>query len=163
MEKKKIQVEDIIKYLINTHTTISTMESCTSGLIASMITDTEGASAIFPGGFVTYLNETKILIGVDEKIIDQYGVYSRQCAEAMAKTAQKKLHTDIAIGITGTTGNIDPNNADSVQGEVYFCIYMEGKAHIFELRTEVANMSRHAIKQMYADAVFEKLGEILGV
>ena len=46
------------------------MESCTSGMIASMITDTEGASAIFPGGFVTYLNETKILIGVDAKVIE---------------------------------------------------------------------------------------------
>lgn len=45
------------------------MESCTSGMIASMITDTEGASGIFPGGYVTYLNETKVLIGVNEKII----------------------------------------------------------------------------------------------
>ena len=41
--------DKIIKKLISTHTTISTMESCTSGLIASMLTDTEGASAIFPG------------------------------------------------------------------------------------------------------------------
>ena len=96
----------IIEKLIESHTTI-----CTSGLIASMITDTEGASAIFPGGFVTYLNETKILVGVDAQVIRKYGVYSRECAEAMAKTVQEKLGTDIAIGITGTTGNIDPNNA----------------------------------------------------
>ena len=52
-------IDSIIKQLIASHTTISTMESCTSGLIASLITDTEGASAIFPGGYVTYLNETK--------------------------------------------------------------------------------------------------------
>lgn len=49
-------IDSIIKQLIASHTTISTMESCTSGLIASLITDTEGASAIFPGGYVTYLN-----------------------------------------------------------------------------------------------------------
>ena len=90
----------IIEKLIESHTTISTMESCTSGMIASMITDTEGASAIFPGGFVTYLNETKILVGVDAQVIRKYGVYSRECAEAMAKTVQEKLGTDIAIGIT---------------------------------------------------------------
>lgn len=46
MEQQK--KDQIIQKLINTRTTISTMESCTSGLIASMITDTEGASAIFP-------------------------------------------------------------------------------------------------------------------
>ena len=163
MEQNRNRIDNIIKKLIETHTTISTMESCTSGMIASMITDTEGASAIFQGGFVTYLNETKILIGVDAKVIEKYGVYSRECAEAMAQTAQEKLNTDVAIGITGTTGNVDPNNADSVQGQVYFCIRIENQAHTFELQAEVADMSRHEIKQMYADEVFEKLGELISV
>ena len=167
MEQNRNRIDNIIKKLIETHTTISTMESCTSGMIASMITDTEGASAIFPGGFVTYLNETKILIGVDAKVIEKYGVekeiiqkygvYSKECAEAMAQTAQEKLNTDVAIGITGTTGNVDPNNADSVQGQVYFCIRIGNQAHTFELQAEVADMSRHEIKQMYTDMVFEKL------
>ena len=161
MEQNRKRIDSIIKKLIETHTSISTMESCTSGMIASLITDTEGASAIFPGGFVTYLNETKILIGVDAKVIEKYGVYSRECAEDMAQTAQEKLHTDIAIGITGTTGNVDQNNADSVQGQVYFCIRMGNQAHTFELQAEVADMSRHEIKQMYTDAVFEKLWELI--
>ena len=56
LSRKLSEIDRLIRYLITTHTTISTMESCTSGLIASMITDTEGASAIFPGGYVTYLN-----------------------------------------------------------------------------------------------------------
>ena len=151
------QKDRVVKKLIDTHTTISTMESCTSGMIASTITDTEGASAIFPGGYVTYLNETKIFIGVDEEIIRKYGVYSKECAEAMAKTVQEKMRTDIAIGITGTTGNIDPNNTDSVQGVVYFCIRVKDKIHTFEVHAEVAGMNRHVIKQMYTDMVFEKL------
>ena len=155
MEQK--EKNSIIKKLIDTHTTISTMESCTSGMIASTITDTEGASAIFPGGYVTYLNETKIFIGVEKEIIQKYGVYSKECAEAMAQTAQEKLNTDVAIGITGTTGNVDPNNADSVQGQVYFCIRIGNQAHTFELQAEGADMSRHEIKQMYTDMVFEKL------
>ncbi len=151
----------IIKKLIVSHTTISTMESCTSGLIASMITDTEGASAIFPGGFVTYLNETKILVGVDADVIREYGVYSKECAEAMAKTVQAKLGTDIAIGITGTTGNIDPNNADSVQGQAFFCIQMKGETYSYEIREDVTGKSRHEIKQRYAERVFEKLGTLV--
>ena len=145
MEQERKRADDIVKKLIDTHTTISTMESCTSGLIASMITDTEGASAIFPGGYVTYLNETKILNGVDANVIEKYGVYSRECANAMAETAQKKLHTDIA----------------SVQGQVYFCIRMGKENHTYELETVVSEMNRHEIKQMYADYVFEKLELLL--
>lgn len=151
----------VIKKLIAGRKTISTMESCTSGLIASMITDTEGASAIFPGGYVTYLNETKIFIGVEEAVIRQYGVYSKECARAMAHTVKEKLRTDIAIGITGTTGNIDPNNADSVQGEVYFCILIDDKIYDYKLEKNVAKMTRHEIKQMYADRVFEALSELI--
>lgn len=161
MKDKNNISEDIIKKLIAAGITISTMESCTSGLIASMITDTEGASAIFPGGYVTYLNETKIFIGVDENIIKTYGVYSKECAEAMAETVRKKMHTDIAIGITGTTGNVDPNNADSVQGKVYFCIIVGERINSFEFNADVKGMSRHEIKQLYADKVFEKLAECI--
>ena len=157
-QKKK---DNIINRLIDTHTTISTMESCTSGLIASMITDTEGASAVFPGGYVTYLNETKIFIGVDENVIRQYGVYSKECARAMAETVKAKMHTDIAIGITGTTGNVDQNNADSVQGKVFFCILTNDRANDFELNVDVTKKSRHEIKQLYADNVFEELGKLI--
>ena len=150
-----------IKQLIASHTTISTMESCTSGLIASLITDTEGASAIFPGGYVTYLNETKVFVGVDPSVIEIHGVYSPECAEAMARTVQENLHTAIAIGITGTTGNLDPNNADSVQGVVYFCILYKAQAHTFTFQTNVSGMTRHEIKQLYAEQVFAELEMIL--
>lgn len=153
--------DKVVKKLISTNITISTMESCTSGLIASMITDTEGASAIFPGAYVTYLNETKVLVGVNEEVIRQYGVYSRECAQAMAETVKKNLHTDIGIGITGTTGNLDSNNADSIQGKVFFCIIIQDNVKIFEFDADVSGMSRHQIKQLYADKVFEELYKLL--
>lgn len=140
---------------------ITTMESCTSGLIASSITDTEGASAIFPGGYVTYSNEAKVKAGVDAGVIDTYGVYSAQCAEAMARAAQSSFGTDIAIGITGTTGNVDANNKDSVKGEVYYCIVLDGEAHPYHLQMDVDGMSRNQIKQAYVDDVFRELGKLI--
>ena len=146
-------IDSIIKQLIASHTTISTMESCTSGLIASLITDTEGASAIFPAGYVP--------VGVNPSVIEIHGVYSPECAEAMARTVQENLHTAIAIGITGTTGNLDPNNADSVQGVVYFCILYKTQAHTFTFQTNVSGMTRHEIKQLYAEQVFAELEMIL--
>ena len=157
------QQDQIINSLIDRQITISTMESCTSGMIASMITDTSGASAVFPGGFVTYLNETKIFIGVEEEIIRKYGVYSGECAKAMAETVREKLNTDIGIGITGTTGNLDPNNADSVQGQAFFSIVWKESVFVDEIHVDVTGKSRHGIKQLYADRVFEKLAEIINV
>lgn len=157
------QQDRIINSLIERQITISTMESCTSGMIASMITDTSGASAVFPGGFVTYLNETKVFAGVDEKIIKEYGVYSGECAKAMAETVREKLNTDIGIGITGTTGNLDPNNADSVQGQAFFSIAWKESVFVDEIHVDVTGKSRHGIKQLYADRVFEKLAEIINV
>ena len=164
------QQDQIINSLIDRQITISTMESCTSGMIASMITDTSGASAVFPGGFVTYLNETKIFIGVDPKVLERYGVYSKECAvysgecaKAMAETVREKLNTDIGIGITGTTGNLDPNNADSVQGQAFFSIVWKESVFVDEIHVDVTGKSRHGIKQLYADRVFEKLAEIINV
>ena len=48
---------------------ITTMESCTAGQIASLLTDTSGSSAIIEGAFVTYSNEAKIQIGVSDTIL----------------------------------------------------------------------------------------------
>jgi PncC family amidohydrolase len=72
--------ETITKLLISKKTTITTMESCTCGLIASLLTDTEGASAIMKGADITYSNEAKVMAGVAEAVINQYGVYSNETA-----------------------------------------------------------------------------------
>ena len=64
LEKKvRDKFRFITKTLIEKELTITTMESCTSGFIASLLTDTEGSSAIFRGAFVTYSNEAKIMQG----------------------------------------------------------------------------------------------------
>lgn len=114
--------EDLTKYLIEKEITITTMESCTSGQVASLITDTEGASAVLKGAFITYSNEAKIAQGVPGETIEKYGVYSAETALAMAVACRDAMHADIGIGITGSFGNADPNNADSTPGEVYFAI-----------------------------------------
>ena len=113
----------LTKFLIREHLTITTMESATSGQIASLITDTEGSSAVLKGAFVTYCNEAKIMQGVSAEIIEKYSVYSKETAEAMAAACRSAYQADIGIGVTGTMGNVDPANASaSVPGQVYFAI-----------------------------------------
>ncbi len=152
----------IVKTLIERNITITTMESCTSGFIASLITDTEGASAIFTGSFVTYSNAVKELVGVDASVIETFGVYSKETAEAMAKCAQEKLHTDIGIGITGTFGNVDPNNKDSYPGSVHYAVSYEGTCNSYFEEIPVQN-SRHAYKEYIAAKLGETLLQLLNI
>ena len=112
----------LTKLLIENNKTITTMESCTSGQVASLITDSEGASAVMKGAFITYSNEAKIMQGVPAKVIEKFGVYSKETAIEMAKCSRKTYGADIGIGVTGSFGNVDPKNDDSVPGEVFFAI-----------------------------------------
>ncbi|MCR5624906.1 MAG: CinA family protein [Lachnospiraceae bacterium] len=125
----------LTKLLIEKGLTITTMESATSGQIASLITDTEGSSAVLKGAFITYCNEAKIMQGVPAEVIDKYTVYSRETAEAMVKACVKAYDANIGIGVTGTMGNVDPQNSEaSVPGQVYFAIGINGKVESYHIQ-----------------------------
>ncbi len=132
------------------------MESATSGQVASLITDTEGSSAILKGAFITYSNEAKILQGVPSEIIDTCGVYSRETARAMAEACCKAYGADIAIGVTGTMGNVDPANDDSVPGQVYFALDIEGEITDYYRELD-PQPSRYAYKLLVAKEIVEVL------
>ena len=152
--------QNLTRLLIDKECTISSMESCTSGLLASLITDTEGSSAIFKGAFVTYSNEAKVQMGVPHQVIDKYGVYSAETAVAMAEACRFAFGTDIAVGITGTFGNTDPKNADSTPGEVFFAIASEKETHSYHCVVP-EQPSRLAYKLYMADVIWEQLIPLL--
>lgn len=102
--------------------TISTAESCTGGILARLLTDIPGASEYFTQGWVTYSNASKISeLGVQTKLIDEYGAVSEKVACAMACGARKKAGTDFAIGITGIAGPTGATEHKPV-GLVYICV-----------------------------------------
>ncbi len=152
----RAKYEALTKALIAKGLTITTMESCTSGQIASLITDTEGSSAIMKGACITYSNEAKIMEGVPKETIEKYGVYSEETALAMATTCRKKYSADIGIGVTGSFGNVDPANKDSVPGEVFFAIEDGDGARAFHCSVPPQD-SRLAYKLYMADLVVEQL------
>jgi nicotinamide-nucleotide amidase len=84
--------------------TLATMESCTGGLLGSTITDVPGSSDYFRGGLVSYSTQMKIARGVERQIVDEHGVISSECAQAMARAARQRLAADIGIGVTGVAG-----------------------------------------------------------
>ena len=152
----------LTKKLIEKKLTITTMESCTAGLLMSLITDTEGSSAVTKGGFVTYSNEAKILNGVPEETIEKYGVYSKETAKAMAMACRKTYDANIGVGVTGTFGNVDPNNKDSVPGQVFFAIDMDGDVIAYERILEKQE-SRNAYKMAIAMEIVKELLESIEI
>lgn len=85
--------------------TVSTVESCTGGMVAEMITAVAGASEYFDRGFVTYTNQAKHeLVGVPMAIIDEHGPVSEPCARAMAEGARARAKTTYALSVTGLAG-----------------------------------------------------------
>ena len=149
----------ITEKLIEKEKTITPMESCTSGLIASLITDTEGASAVLKGAFVTYSNIGKIMQGVPEETIEKYSVYSNETAIAMAEACRKTYNADYGIGVTGTMGNVDPANASaSVPGRVYFAISKENETEVF-YRELSPKPSRYEYKLAVAAEIAKELLE----
>ena len=84
--------------------TLATMESCTGGLLASTITDVDGSSDYFKGGYVAYTAAMKIALGVEAELIERHGVISSETACDMARAARENLAADYGIGITGVAG-----------------------------------------------------------
>jgi nicotinamide-nucleotide amidase len=100
--------------------TLAVMESCTGGLLASMITDTPGSSAAFRGGIVSYATEIKARFGVPEAILQAHGAVSVETARAMAQAAREQLGASVGVGVTGVAGP-DPQEGKPV-GEVHIAV-----------------------------------------
>jgi nicotinamide-nucleotide amidase len=101
-EKNMIELKDKLK---QNKQTITCAESCTGGLIASMITEVSGSSSIFKGSIVTYCNEIKEQeLNVKKETMIEFGVVSCEVVEQMCRGALKKFDADFAIAVSGVAG-----------------------------------------------------------
>ncbi len=107
--------------------TISTAESCTGGLLASLVTDISGATEWFKQGWVVYSNESKMReLGVEKNAFEEgeAGAVSHEVAVQMARGARYQSNSDVAISITGIAG---PGGAteDKEVGRVHVAVVTE--------------------------------------
>lgn len=97
-----------------------TAESCTGGLLASVLTDVDGYAHAFERGFVTYSDEAKNeLLGVQLELIRVEGAVSKRVARAMAEGALQASRGDIALAVTGFAGRGAPEDEP---GLVHFAL-----------------------------------------
>lgn len=84
---------------------IGTVESCSSGYMAQLITQTPGSSAYFEGSLVTYSYRLKEeFLKVEHSTLEKHGAVSQETIEEMAKGGLSKLGTDYAIATSGIAG-----------------------------------------------------------
>jgi nicotinamide-nucleotide amidase len=102
--------------------TLALAESCTGGIVASLITDIPGSSAYFLGGVVSYANEAKeSLLGVQRQTLEAHGAVSSEAAREMARGATDRFGADVGASITGIAGP-DGGSAEKPVGTVWFGI-----------------------------------------
>ena len=111
--------ERLVRVFTEKGMTLSTAESCTGGLIAKLITDVPGSSAVFSGACVSYTNDVKLrVLGVPRGVIERETEVSAACAMAMAEGARRLFKTDVAVSTTGFAGPSGGTPRDPV-GTVY--------------------------------------------
>ena len=104
---------------------LATAESCTGGLCAKRITDVPGASQVFCGGVVSYVNEVKMrLLGVKESTLTQFGAVSGETAREMAEGVRRATGADVAVSVTGVAGP-SSDEMGNVVGTVFIAFSSE--------------------------------------
>lgn len=154
-------MKELVEILKNNNETISTMESCTGGALASAITDIEGASEVLKFSAVTYSNEYKIKLGVSSEVIDTYSVYSIETAREMARNISIFSNSDYGVGITGKLNRVDKDNLYGADNIVFISIYDKILDIYHDLSIEVNKFSRKENKEVVLEYIKENLIEII--
>lgn len=115
--------QELIELLIKKQLKITTAESCTGGMIGSMLVNVSGASNVYEYGFITYSDNAKHnTLGVNLDSLARYTAVSDVVAREMATGALLKSGADISVSITGYAGPYD--SIEEPKGLVYIgCAY----------------------------------------
>ena len=131
LNEENINIKDLSQMVVNKLSEkslrLSTAESCTGGMISSLVTDVSGSSSVFDFGVCTYANHIKHkVLGVKEETLNTYGAVSEKTAMEMARGARLSSGADIAVSTTGIAGPLGGSQYKPV-GLVYIGISTENK------------------------------------
>lgn len=145
--------EKLVNLLIEKKLHITTAESCTGGMVASMIVDVANASKVFNVAYVTYANEAKEkYLNVDSKTIEKYGVVSEEVTKQMALGALKEANADISIvtsGIAGPTGGTEYKPVGMV------CFGVGIKDNVYTSTKYFGNIGRNKVRSMATEYIID--------
>ena len=138
--------------------TLVTAESLTGGGIGEALTAVPGASAVYKGGVISYVNEVKRdILGVPQEILDRYGAVSAWTAGYMASGVRKLLKADVAVSVTGLAGPAGDEFGHPV-GTVYIGFESASKALVKHCsfagsREEIRNQTIQAALELILENI----------
>lgn len=148
----------VLRAAERTNKLIATAESCTGGLIASVLTDQRGYGKWFDRGFVAYTDEAKKeLLGVPAETLGRYGAVSAQIAQALARGALTRSRAGIAIGVTGFAGEAGPSDEPGL----VFVSVTDRHGHCVVRDFHFGDIGRDATRSRTAAAGLELLTDVL--
>ena len=132
LKKEEAPESRLVKLLLEKDLQITCAESCTGGMIASLLVNVPGVSEVLMESYVTYSNEAKHrLLGVEQEALSEYGAVSQQVAFQMAEGAARAAGADAAIAVTGIAGP-GGGTAQKPVGLVYIGTYLCGNIRVTE-------------------------------
>lgn len=152
-------VGDLLEQMSSLGLMLVTAESCTGGMIATLLTDKAGSSEVFERGFVTYSNEAKMEeLDVPQDILAKHGAVSPQTALAMVRGAIAHSHAEIAVSVTGVAGPGGGSDEKPV-GLVYIgCGMKGGIVESFEHRFQG---NRDDVRRQSAEAALKHVMDLV--
>jgi nicotinamide-nucleotide amidase len=149
--------EQAVTGAISRGVTVATAESLTAGMVAAMLADTPGASAMLQGGVVSYQNSVKAeVLGVPAELLDAVGSVDGQVAAAMADGARRLCRADVGLSTTGVAGP-EPHG-DKAVGTVFIGVATATRSTSFAYTFEG---NRPEIRGQACAAALERLLEVL--
>lgn len=122
----------VVDLLLANGLTVSTVESCTGGMLAARLINVPGVSEVFKTGYITYSNKAKRkILGIKKSSLEKHGAVSEVIAKEMAKGASIFSKADVTVGITGVAGP-DGGSEEKPVGLVYIACSVCGRVKVRE-------------------------------
>ena len=148
----------VVDLLLANKLTISTVESCTGGLLAGRLINVAGVSEVFKSGYITYSNKAKRrMLGIKKNLLEKHGAVSKEIAREMAKGAALVSKADVTVGITGIAGP-DGGSEEKPVGLVYIGCSVCGKVTVKEF---LFNGDRAKIRENTVSAALNFMRECI--
>lgn len=114
-------IKRIVDYLCKKNLSVVTAESCTAGMVTSLLADISGCGSVLELGYVVYTEHAKHhCLGVDLQTMKLFGLTSEEVAREMALGALKRSRANFSLAITGTA-----ESDDELNGVVCFAYAMK--------------------------------------
>lgn len=132
--------QSCVDLLLANELTISTMESCTGGMVAARLINVPGVSEVFKAGYVTYSNKAKRkVLGVKQSTLKKYTAVSAKVAEEMAQGVSLLTKADVTLSVTGIAGP-DGGTEEKPVGLVYIGCSVKGRTKVMEYHFDGSRM-----------------------